>query len=159
MWQWYESTPMARALWPILPSTDTRVVSVALRVKVLRSTHNFPLVLDVAGTPRLALVLDVAGSPAFPPRYLLLHSIATFALMIAVLAPGPGPLTLALAVAAQTRSAACVRDDEIDLGFLAFALLWYSTSCSSPRRSPRRREGARGAARSSGSAACPCQRR
>ena len=28
-------------LWPTLPSTDTRVVSVALRVKVLRSTHNF----------------------------------------------------------------------------------------------------------------------
>ena len=27
-------------LWPILPSTDTRVVSVVLRVKVLRSTHN-----------------------------------------------------------------------------------------------------------------------
>ncbi len=31
----------ARApLWPILPSTDTRVVSVVLRVIVLRSTHN-----------------------------------------------------------------------------------------------------------------------
>ena len=29
-------------LWPILPSTDTRVVSVVLRVKVLRSTHNYP---------------------------------------------------------------------------------------------------------------------
>ena len=29
-------------LWPILPSTDTRVVSVVLRVKVLRSTHNCP---------------------------------------------------------------------------------------------------------------------
>jgi hypothetical protein len=29
-------------LWPILPSTDTRVVSVVLRVKVLRSTHNWP---------------------------------------------------------------------------------------------------------------------
>ena len=27
-------------LWPILPSTDTRVVSVVLRVNVLRSTHN-----------------------------------------------------------------------------------------------------------------------
>ncbi len=27
-------------LWPILPSTDTRVVSVVLRVIVLRSTHN-----------------------------------------------------------------------------------------------------------------------
>jgi hypothetical protein len=27
-------------LWPILPSTDTRVVSVVLRVRVLRSTHN-----------------------------------------------------------------------------------------------------------------------
>ncbi len=26
--------------WPLLPSTDTRVVSVALRVSVLRSTHN-----------------------------------------------------------------------------------------------------------------------
>ena len=29
-------------LWPILPSTDTRVVSVVLRVIVLRSTHNCP---------------------------------------------------------------------------------------------------------------------
>jgi hypothetical protein len=29
-------------LWPILPSTDTRVVSVVLRVNVLRSTHNCP---------------------------------------------------------------------------------------------------------------------
>jgi hypothetical protein len=28
-------------LWPILPSTDTRVVSVVLRVIVLRSTHNW----------------------------------------------------------------------------------------------------------------------
>ena len=28
-------------LWPLLPSTDTRVVSVVLRVRVLRSTHNF----------------------------------------------------------------------------------------------------------------------
>jgi hypothetical protein len=27
-------------LWPISPSTDTRVVSVVLRDKVLRSTHN-----------------------------------------------------------------------------------------------------------------------
>ena len=29
-------------LWPILPSTDTIVVSVVLRVIVLRSTHNCP---------------------------------------------------------------------------------------------------------------------
>ncbi len=32
-------------LWPIFPSTDTRVASVVLRVKVLRSTHNFELEL------------------------------------------------------------------------------------------------------------------
>ncbi len=32
---------MRAPLWPILPSTDTRAVSVVLRVKVLRSTHNY----------------------------------------------------------------------------------------------------------------------
>ena len=31
---------MRAPLWPISPSTDTRVASVVLRVKVLRSTHN-----------------------------------------------------------------------------------------------------------------------
>ncbi len=36
IWRVYESTP-----WPISPSTDTRVVSVVLRVIVLRSTHNY----------------------------------------------------------------------------------------------------------------------
>ena len=44
-------------LWPILPSTDTRVVSVVLRVSVLRSTHNSwnrgaPFGLRVGGAPR-----------------------------------------------------------------------------------------------------------
>jgi hypothetical protein len=48
-----------------------------------------------AFAPGLALVLDVAGSPTFTPGCLLLHSIATFALAIAILAP----LSLALAVA------------------------------------------------------------
>jgi hypothetical protein len=69
-------------------------------------TPRLALVLDVAGTPRLALVLDVAGSPAFPPRCLLLHTIATFALMIAVLAPR----SLALAVAALPCQRARQRD-------------------------------------------------
>ena len=55
---------------------------------------------------------------------------------------------------------ASVRDDEIDLGRPWAS--WPSFCCGTPPaapRSPRRREGARGAARSSGSTACPCQRR
>ena len=46
-------------------------------------------------TPGLALVLDVAGSPALAPGRLLLRSVATLAVAVAVLAP----LALALAVA------------------------------------------------------------
>jgi hypothetical protein len=36
IWHVYESTPF----WPLSPLTDTRVVALVLRVKVLRSTHN-----------------------------------------------------------------------------------------------------------------------
>ncbi len=94
--------------------------------------------VNVTGTPRLAFVLD-AGCAT---RCLVLHSIATFALrlMVAVLAPLSLPLAVAVLAPSRLRLRsplwpASVRDDEIDFGsawgFLAFALLWYSTSCSS----------------------------
>ena len=74
--------------------------------------------VGVACPPRLALVLDVAGSPALTPGCLLLRMVATFALMIAVLAPLSlpldvavlAPLTLALAVAALPCQRARRRD-------------------------------------------------
>ena len=47
---------------------------------------------EVAGSPGLALVLDAGCAP----RCLLLHSIATFALMITVLAPLSLPLAVAV---------------------------------------------------------------
>jgi hypothetical protein len=82
-------------------------------VSEVTGTLRLALVLDVAGSPCLALVLDVAGSPAssaaFTPRCLLLHSIAAFALMIAVLDPSRLRLRSPLWPAS-------VRDDEIDLG-------------------------------------------
>ena len=68
-----------------------------------------------------------ASSAAFTPRCLLLHSIATFALMIAVLAPRSlalavavlAPLSLALAVAALACQRARRRDRlGIGLGLL-----------------------------------------
>ena len=43
-------------LWPILPSTDTRVVSVVLRVNVLRSTR-----VENNRRPRLRAVLDLTA--------------------------------------------------------------------------------------------------
>jgi hypothetical protein len=51
---------MRTPLWPILPSTDTRVVSVVLRVSVLRSTHNS------AGPPRLRVLAYAQWAPPGP---------------------------------------------------------------------------------------------
>jgi hypothetical protein len=47
-------------LWPILPSTDTSVVSVVLRVNVLRSTHNYRLG-GGSESSRFPLALALAG--------------------------------------------------------------------------------------------------
>ena len=118
--------------------------------------------VGVACPPGLALVLDVAGSPTFTPGCLLLHSIAAFALMIAILAPLSlalavavlAPRSLALAVAALPCQRAR-RRDRLGIGRAS----WRSLCCGTPPAAPRsrrRREGARGAARSSGSAASSC---
>ena len=48
-------------LWPILPSTDTRVVSVVLRVKVLRSTHNSFFRMGEGGAARPSAALPPAS--------------------------------------------------------------------------------------------------
>jgi hypothetical protein len=123
--------------------------------------------VDVAGTSCLALVLDVAGSPTFTPGCLLLHSIAAFSLMIAVLAPfvacargrrSRPPRDCACGRRSALPTCATTTRSTRDRPSASWPSLCCGTSPAAPR-SPRRREGARGAARSSGSAACPCQRR
>jgi hypothetical protein len=80
-------------LWPILPSTDTRVVSVVLRVKVLRSTHNF--FCSAPTTPKRALVVITQEAEAHSLCSISLsHSLGTVARFLLLCPESSSLLTL-----------------------------------------------------------------
>ncbi len=82
---------------------------------------------EVTGPLRLALVLDVGCAT----RCLLLHSIATFALMIAVLAPLSLPLAVAVLAPLSLALAVAV------LAPLTLALAVAALPCQRARRRDR----------------------
>ncbi len=121
---------MDGAHYMVIPSRSVGLVQIRRGLRPLAGSPGRALVLEVAGSPGLALILDVGCTPGC----LLLRSVATLALAIAVLF-----LSLALAVAAVASERARRRDKlRVGLGFLAFILLWHSSSCPSKSMSPRR---------------------